>query len=108
MGQGGLPVLVQATSFHNTCSSDTCTFNTHAGAVVHLTETPTSPSTWPFSKWTVQSVNGGVKTNPKTSAITVKSNDDYDVTATSRMNPPDGQASLLFFGLFKSFVQGQQ
>jgi hypothetical protein len=35
-----------------------------------------------FSKWTVKSMNSGSNTNPTSSAMVVKSNDDYDVTAT--------------------------
>jgi predicted lipoprotein with Yx(FWY)xxD motif len=69
-------------SFQGTCSNDSCTYKLHAGVTIHLSEIAHSPSTWPFSQWTVKSMNSGGSTNPTSSAVVVKSNDDYDVTAT--------------------------
>jgi hypothetical protein len=61
----------------------------HAGAKVSLSETPMDSSTWPFKNWQVESVyphNGQpdmvVNMTSTATSMTVKSNDNYSITAT--------------------------
>lgn len=69
-------------SFKASCAKNSCSLSVHAGVPVKVSQTTNDPTTWPFEGWTVKAVNGGGSSRPSASSITVKSNDDYDITAT--------------------------
>jgi len=70
------------TKISYTCSKQTCNYFLHAGVALKLTQTATSQATWPFQGWTIKSADGGVNKSPSASTVSVKSNDNYTVTAT--------------------------
>jgi predicted lipoprotein with Yx(FWY)xxD motif len=81
-GSVTLKYTYRGKKFHSSCSQNTCKLRVHAGVKIALSETATSPASWPFSGWSVQPVNGGKSSTSTKPSITVKSNDDYNVTAT--------------------------
>jgi Secreted repeat of unknown function len=72
----------RGTKISKSCSNPSCSYKLHAGVTFHLTQTPYQSSTWPFTGWTIKSADGGVNKSPTASTVTVKSNDDYTITAT--------------------------
>lgn len=70
------------TKISYSCSKPACNYGIHAGVSLKLTQTATDQTTWPFQGWTIKSADGGVNRSPTGSTVTVKSNDNYTVTAT--------------------------
>jgi len=80
-GKVDLSYVYQGKTFKASCSKSSCTETVHAGVKVHLTETPTDSTTWPFSKWQIDAVNGGASRSSTNTTIDVKSHDDYNISA---------------------------
>jgi hypothetical protein len=43
------------------CGGTSCQFLVPYGVTVHLSQSPTSASTWPFQQWRIRSLLGGMK-----------------------------------------------
>jgi predicted lipoprotein with Yx(FWY)xxD motif len=81
-GKVKLQYTYQKKKFSASCNKASCTYpKIHAGVSVKLTETPTSPGNWRFDGWMATPVDGGVTMTPKTTSITIKSNDSYTIHA---------------------------
>lgn len=72
-------VALHYASSSATCSQATCTYQIPSGTKVQLAETPSSSSTWPFSKWTVMSPQG--TTTKKGTSLQVTMQGNLTVTA---------------------------
>jgi hypothetical protein len=46
---------------HKTCAHQKCTFQIPHGVMVHLKQTPTHPTTWPFKDWLVKTSKTATK-----------------------------------------------
>jgi hypothetical protein len=69
----------QSQTFHKSCDSARCTLRIPQGVTVHLSQSATDSSTWPFKKWQVREHN---KTKTMTSgSISLKAVGNVTVTA---------------------------
>jgi predicted lipoprotein with Yx(FWY)xxD motif len=67
---------------HLTCALATCRLAIPLGAMVHLTQSPTSATTWPFQRWQIKRVSPASKTiRVSTSATSFRMNARYNIKA---------------------------
>jgi predicted lipoprotein with Yx(FWY)xxD motif len=70
------------TRVHHVCSQQKCTFHVPYGVIVHLSQTPTDASTWPFKKWQIKELGMSTKSKTVTTSTTsLKMDANYVVTA---------------------------
>lgn len=70
---------VAGKSTTKSCNAASCKYNVPKGAKLHLSQTPTNTSTWPFKRWTIKA-GSTTKTSVKNS-ITVTFSKPTVITA---------------------------
>src|SRR5579884_254010 len=69
-------------TYRRACSKVSCAFAVPAGLAVHLRETPTDSTTWPFAGWTIKTAYTNQSQSSSKVKVLTRSNDGRTITAT--------------------------